>query len=302
MTSAPAHAPQRPVPSLATRISRPRRHGTLVRTLRRPAGLAGALLLALIAGILLVGPSLHDVGANEVDYTTKVRSPSLEHPAGTDAAGRDQLSRLLAGGRTSLRAAGTVLAAEVAIGVLVGVIAGVRGGWIERGLMRLVDVLLALPSQIVALAVVGALGPGFRNLVIALVVSGWASYARIVRAMITQGRSRPYVLAARLAGVGPWRSARRHLLPETMVRISVVATLGFGSAIVGIAGLSFLGLGVQPPDAEWGAMLNEARFDIVTAPWLLIGPATAIFLCVFALNLFGDALRGVVEDTGRTGR
>lgn len=276
--------------------------GVLHRALRRPSGAAGAALLALLAAMVVIGPMLYGVSANEVDYSAKVLRPSLAHLAGTDAAGRDQLSRLLAGGRTSLRAAGIVLIGEVCIGVFVGVIAGIRGGWLERSLMRLVDVLLALPSQIVALAVVGALGPGFGNLVIALVVSGWASYARISRVMITQGRTRPYVVAARLAGTGPWRAAFRHLLPETTVRISVVATLGFGSAIVGIAGLSFLGLGVQPPDAEWGAMLNEARFDITTAPWLLVGPAGAIFLCVFALNLFGDALRSTVEDTGRTRR
>jgi ABC-type dipeptide/oligopeptide/nickel transport system permease subunit len=188
-----------------------------------------------------------------------------------------------------------VLGCIFGIGLVVGTIAGMSGGIVDIPLMRLVDVLMALPSIVLVIAIVGVLGPGFENLVLALVLSWWAYYARLARSYVLNARQRPDIIAARLAGIGWGRIVLGHVLPGVTSQLLIVATLDLGALIAAIAGLSFLGLGVQPPAAEWGAMLSEARLYVTLAPWLLFGPLVPIFGAVLAANLLGNALRDTLD-------
>ncbi len=262
------------------------RSALATRTGRIGAGLALGLAVAVVAG-----PLLWTAPPNEIDYSRKLLGLSTSNPLGTDAFGRDQLARLLDGGRRSLVAAVLVLAGGLSIGVSVGLVAGMRGGVLGAALMRFVDVMLALPALVLALATLGVLGPGFSNLLVALIAASWAPYARITRSVVQGARARPDVIAARLSGVRWPAIVRGHVLPGALSHLGVLATLNLGEVVVAIAGLSFLGLGAQPPAAEWGAMLSESRGLFTTAPWLLAAPAVAIFASVMAANLCGDALR-----------
>jgi ABC-type dipeptide/oligopeptide/nickel transport system permease subunit len=263
----------------------------LGRFLGQRSGRAGLILAALVLVTVFAGPFLVPYDPDQIDLPNKLAPPDAEHWLGTDQFGRDQLSRLLNGGRRSLGAALIVLASVLTIGLVVGITAGMAGGGIDAVLMRIVDVLLALPSLILALAIVGVLGVGFQNLLLALVSSWWAYYARLARSYVLAARQRQDVIADRLAGIGWPRIVVGHILPGVLTQMLIVVTLDLGGIIISIAGLSFLGLGVQPPDAEWGAMLSTSRLYFSTAPWLLTAPAVAIFLSVVASNLIGNALR-----------
>ncbi|WP_300007705.1 ABC transporter permease [Pseudonocardia sp.] len=277
----------------------PVRRGVLARLLAHRTGRAGLALAAVLLLAVLAGPLLVGQSTTELDLGDKLAPPGPEHWLGTDQFGRDQLARLLEGGRRSLGAAALVLAGALVISMTIGIAAGLAGPVVDAVAMRVVDVLLALPGLILALAVVGVLGPSFSNLVLALVISSWAYYARLARSYVLAARSRGDVLAARMAGIPGPRIVAGHIVPGVATQLLVVATLDLGGVIVAIAGLSFLGLGVQPPDAEWGAMLSETRLYFTTAPWLLAGPAVATFLAVTAANLVGDALRDVAgPDAG----
>ncbi|MFD4291664.1 ABC transporter permease [Rhodococcus sp. NPDC058532] len=199
--------------------------------------------------------------------------------------------------RRSLFSALVVLAGSMTVSILVGVIAGLSPRWLDSVLGRVIDVLLAIPSLVLALAIVGLLGPGYLNLLLALIVSSWAADARLARSLTLDLAHRPYVTAARLSGIGTAEIAFRHIVPAVMPRLFVVATLRLGGIVVALAGLSFLGLGVQQPDAELGAMLGDARKFLTAAPWLLIVPATAILAMTTAANLIADGLhrRGSVR-------
>lgn len=255
-------------------------------------GLAFALLLI---GMALFGPILTPYDPNQPNFRAKLEAPSAEHWLGTDRSGRDQLSRVLDGGQRTLGTALLVLSCIFGIGLVIGVIAGMSGGIVDSLLMRLVDILMALPSIVLAIAIVGVLGPGFQNLVLALVISWWAYYARLARSYVLNARQRPDIIAARLAGIGWGRIMLGHVLPGVGSQLLIVATLDLGSMIAAIAGLSFLGLGVQPPDAEWGAMLSEARMYFTLAPWLLFGPLAPIFGAVLTANILGNALRDTLD-------
>lgn len=274
-------------PAVAT-AGVPRR---LARSRSGRAGLAIAALLVVgcVAGSLLTSP-----GA-EVDIANKLAAPGAGHPLGTDQFGRDVLARLCEGGLRSIGAAAIVLAGVLLISMTVGLLAGMAGGIVEIALMRIVDVVLAFPALVLALAVVGVLGPGFGNLLLALIASAWAYYARLARSYVLTARMRPDVIAARAAGIGWPRIVVGHIVPGVAVQLMVVATLTLGEFILGVAALSFIGLGVQPPAAEWGSMLNDARLYFETAPWLLAAPALAILLAVSAANLVGDALRDIAD-------
>ena len=269
------------------------------RFMAQPSGRAGLALTALVLIIVFVGPFLVPYDPDQIDLSNKLAPPSAEHLLGTDQFGRDQLSRLLDGGRRSLGAAFIVLISVLVIGLTVGITAGMAGGMVDALLMRLVDVLLALPSLVLALAIVGVLGPGFQNLLLALILSWWAYYARLTRSYVLAARQRQDVIADRLAGIRWPRIVRGHILPGVLPQMLIVVTLDLGGIIISIAGLSFLGLGVQPPHAEWGAMLAGARLFFSTAPWLLLAPAGAILLSVVASNLVGNALRDAAGP-GRT--
>lgn len=258
----------------------------------------GMLLAALLTLAMTMGPSFLRFSPAQTNPANKLQPPSQLHWLGTDQFGRDQLARLLDGGRRSLGAALLVLIGVFFISLVVGIVTGMIGGRVDTITQRLLDMLLAIPVLVLALALVGVLGVGYRNLVLALLVSSWAYYARLARSCVRLAKTRLDVIADRMAGVSWARIIVGHIVPGVALQLLIVATLDLSFVIIGIAGLSFLGLGVQPPDAEWGAMLAESRLYFTVAPWLLFAPATAIFLSVVAANLLGNALRDAV--TGET--
>ncbi len=263
--------------------------------LRRHRGfVTGAVLAMLLLLLAFIGPWIAD-GPNLTDYAHQLAGPSARHWLGTDGAGRDEFARTVAGARSSLGAALLVFVLSTAVGVTVGVAAGLVGGLLDAALSRLIELLLGLPSLVLGLAVVGALGPGFGHLVLALTVTGWAGLAKLARSFTLGSRIRPDVIAARMAGIGGIRIAVGHVLPGVLGQALVAATVLLGDTILGLAGLSFLGLGVQPPTAEWGSMLNDSRLDLTIAPWLLIGPGIGIVLAVTAATLLSDGLRDCTD-------
>ena len=224
-----------------------------------------------------------------------MHSPNTQNLLGTDQFGRDVLARTAAGGRRSLGAALVVIGLTLALSIFLGISIGLVGGIVDAVLSRIIDILLAVPSLVLALAVVGVLGVGFTNLLIALVVSFLAFYTRLVRSYALSVRQRPDVITAQLAGIGWTRIILTHIVPYVFRKMLIVATLDLGGIVISIAGLSFLGLGSQPPDAEWGAMLGEARFYFSNAPHLLFAPAGAILLSIISANLIGNALHDVQD-------
>jgi peptide/nickel transport system permease protein len=216
---------------------------------------------------------------------------SADHPFGTDKLGRDILSRILHGGRVSLLVGISTVALSLAIGFIAGAMSGFFGGWIDQLLMRLVDILLAFPGILLAIAFTAVVGPGIDHVVIALCLIGWTSYARLVRGEILALREREFVQAARALGCEPQRIILRHLLPNLLPPLLIQATFGLAAAIVAEGSLSFLGLGVEPPTPSWGSMLNDGRQFLLVAPHLTTYPGLAIMVTVVALNLVGDALQ-----------
>lgn len=254
----------------------------------------GCCGVVVLVALTLIGPLL--VGdPDTTHYTRQLTPPSPDHWLGTDSNGRDMVARTTHGARASFEAALIVFTVTTMIGIGVGVPAGLLGGWLDTVVCRSCDVLLGLPSVIMALAVVGALGPGFANLVLAMTVTGWAGLARLSRALAISSRHRSDVLAARMAGVGKGRIVLGHVLPGVIAHCLISATLGLGETILGLASLSFLGLGVQPPTAEWGSMLNEARMDLGDAPWLLLGPGLGLIIAVTSVTMISDALRDCID-------
>ncbi|GAB3133595.1 ABC transporter permease [Tsukamurella serpentis] len=269
--------------------------GTLRRlTARLDARIALGVLL-LIALTAVIGP-LFTTDPDVPAYGATLRSPDGSHLLGTDATGRDLLARTLAGARISLGSALLVTAITAVAGVLIGVLSGCLGGLVDAVVSRLIDVLLGLPGLIVTLAIVGLLGPGFGNLIVAMSATGWAPLARLARMISRQAMHRGDVQAARMAGLPLPRVALTHVLPTAATGVAVVATLGLGEVIVAFAGLSFLGLGVQPPAAEWGTMLAQARGTLSYAPWQILGPATGLVLTVLTATILSEALRDVTSE------
>ncbi len=261
----------------------------------QPLQVTGFSLLILILALVFIGPLIVTHSPSETDFSSKLKPPTTEHLLGTDQLGRDVMARIIEGGKRSLGAVFLVTAGVMVISVFLGLAAAMLGGMTDHLITRTIDIILALPSLIFALAVVGVLGPGFWNLVFAMVISHWASSTRLVRSFVLASRNRPDILAAREAGLSDWRIVSGHLLPEVLSKLVVVMTLRLGDFIVSISGLSFLGLGVQPPDAEWGAMLSQSRLFFDSAPWLFIAPAGAILLTVIGANLVGESLRDMVD-------
>ena len=202
--------------------------------------------------------------------------PNQVHWLGTDHLGRDIWSRLLFGARNTLGAALFVLGVVLVVATTIGLLAGYVGGWVDSLLMRLADLFLAFPTLLLAIAVAGTLGPGLRNVTLALALVWWAGYARLIRSVVLRVQHEAYIEATRACGAGNGRIVLRHILPNVIGPVIVVASLDFGAVILSIAGLNFLGLGVQPPHPEWGAMLNDARPFLQTEPYLLVAPALAI--------------------------
>ena len=263
--------------------------------LREPGTALGLFLVLslLLAGLLAPWLPLDD--PTEINLPDRLLPPSTEHLLGTDHLGRDTFSRIVHGARMTLLAAAVTLALSMTIALTVGILSGYHGGWVDTALMGVVDLLLAFPSLILALAVAGALGPGLFNVLLAAGAVWWVGHARIIRGVTLGARQTEYVTAARAAGAGNLRIILRHIAPNILGPIIVIASLDVGWIILGIAGLNFLGLGAQPPTPEWGAMLNDARPHLQTAPRLLLLPGAAIFLAVLGFNLLGDGLRDLLD-------
>ena len=270
-----------------------------LRRLRRNSGamlgfvLLIFLLLAAVFGPVLLGsPGAQDLAA-------RLSAPSAAHWLGTDQLGRDVLTRVLNGSRISLSLGVGVMLASLIAGSIVGLIAGLLGGWWDEVLMRLTDIFLAFPSLILAMAISAALGPSLTNVMIAVALVSWPTYARLIRAQVLALREREFVEAARALGSSQSRVAFRHLLPNSLAPLLVQGSFDVGSAILTAAGLGFIGFGAQPPTPEWGAMVSETRNYISQAPWASSAPAIAILITVLAFNLIGDGLRDVFDPRGR---
>jgi peptide/nickel transport system permease protein len=266
---------------------------------RAPTGFLGAFLLASLAVLAIFAPLIAPYDPLAIDLQQALVAPCWEHPLGTDHLGRDVLSRLLVGARASLGASGFTVVIVTSLGVVLGTMAGFYGGWIDEIIMRLVDTVLAFPSIILALVVAGLLGPGLRNVILGLTLVRWASCARLVRGLILSVREREFILAARSIGARDRRIVIRHVLPGILGPVAVMATLDLGSVLLSLSGLSFIGLGVQLPQPEWGAMVNYAQLHVQTAPWLAIAPGLAIVLAVLSANLLGDTLRDLLDPRYR---
>lgn len=268
------------------------------RVLRHGGGRVGVTLALILTLAAVIGPWL-TTDPDVPDYTNKLQPPGGGHLLGTDLAGRDLLARTFAGARMSLGAALLVMTIVTIVGLVVGVVAGSAGGVVDTVLTRVMDVLLGIPGLVLTLAVVGVLGPSFFNLVFAMAVTGWAGLAKLARAHTRGAGQRPDVIAARMAGAGPIRIAFGHVLPGAVSLLVVAATLRLGDTVVALAGLSFLGLGAQPPTAEWGRMLSDSRETLSLAPFQIIGPGVALMLTVLASTLIADALRDLNEPENR---
>ncbi|RLG34371.1 nickel ABC transporter permease subunit NikC [Methanosarcinales archaeon] len=265
------------------------------QVIRNPGILFGTAVIVFLIFVAVFAGFIAPHDPTETHLKDRLSSPSSEYPLGTDHLGRCILSRIIYGTRISLSVGVLVIGASLLLGLLLGTIAGYYGGIIDDLIMRIVDGFLAFPSMFLALAIAGALGPSLTNLMIALIVVEWTSYARVVRGSILSIKDQMFVEAARGLGAGDIYLLTRHVLPNTLSPLIVMATLGIGYIILTAAGLSFLGLGVQPPTPEWGVMLNDGRLFMRSAPHIMIFPGLAIMITVLAFNFLGDGLRDMMD-------
>lgn len=252
--------------------------------------IVGSILLGALVAVALLGPVLAPHGPITQNLEADLLAPSAEHWLGTDKLGRDVLSRLLHGARLSLAVALSTVALSLLLGAALGSICGYFGGWLDHALMRLVDIVLAFPGILLAIAFTALLGPGLGQAILALSLTGWTAYARIARAEVLSLREREFVCAARALGDRPGRILARHIAPHLLPALSIQAAFGTAGAILGEGALSFLGLGVQPPAPSWGSMLAEGRQFLLVAPHLTTFPGLALMLTVLACNLVGEGL------------
>ncbi|MGH7855555.1 MAG: ABC transporter permease [Candidatus Binatia bacterium] len=252
---------------------------------------AGVAVLILLAASSLLAPLLAPQDPLRQSLDNDLVAYSSDHPLGTDKLGRDILSRTIYGGRISLLTGVATVLISLAIGVAAGSLSGYLGGWLDLLLMRLVDILMAFPGILLAIALTAVLGPGLNHVILALCLIGWTGYARLVRGEILSLREREFVQAARGLGAPPRRIIMRHLLPNLLPPLLIQATFGLAAAIVAEGSLSFLGLGVEPPTPSWGSMLNDGRQFLLVAPHLTTYPGLALMFTVLALNIVGDTLQ-----------
>lgn len=274
----------------------------LRRLARDRAALAGLIIIMVFAVAALAAPILAQHDPLVVDPAKATTGPSFTHPLGTDNLGRDLFARLLFGSRLSLGTAAVAAVIVMTLGVSIGLVAGLRGGWVDGIIMRTVDGLLAFPNLVLALAIAGTLGEGIGSVMLGLTAVWWASYARLVRGLALQVRERSFIEAAEVAGVSRVMVAMRHVLPNVMPPVIVLLTIEMGTLVLAVSSLSFLGIGAQPPTPEWGAMINEGRQFLFSDPQLMYLPGAAIFLVVLGFNLLGDGLRDVLDPKGMTER
>jgi peptide/nickel transport system permease protein len=262
---------------------------------RDPTSMAGLVIVAIVILVAVVGPWLAPHDPNAIDIVHKFAGPSTRFPLGADYLGRDTLSRLLYGARQSIQATLIATVSITAMGVILGMLAGFLGGIVDAAISWVVDLLLAFPSLLLGLAITAVLGPGLGHVTLSIIVVWWTGYARIVRAAVLAERNKLYVEAAAAIGSTSRRTLLRHVLPNIVAPIVVYTSLEMGSILLAISALSFLGLGVNPPTAEWGAMLSSAKTYIDLDPQLMIYPGAAIFIFALGCNLVGDGLRDFLD-------
>lgn len=265
------------------------------RLLRDRSAVAGLVLVGSFVGVAIAGPFVATHDPLKADPLRTLEGPGRSHLLGTDGLGRDVFSRLVFGSRLSLGTAVLAALVVVVIGMAVGLLAGVRGGWVDSLCMRVVDGLLAFPGLILVLAIAGTLEGGLFSIVLGMAAVSWATYARMVRGMVLQLRDRPYIEAARAAGASSTRVAVHHVLPNVVGPVVVLLTLEMGAFILAVSTLSFLGVGAQPPAPEWGTMLSEGRRFLLSSPNQMLFPGAAITLVVLGFNLLGEGVRDAMD-------
>jgi peptide/nickel transport system permease protein len=265
-----------------------------------PLAAIGILLVVVFIFCALFAPWIAPQDPAHIDLPNRLQTPSSQHLCGTDELGRDILSRLIWGARISMFVGSSVVVCSLFLGLIIGSLAGYYGGRIDRFVnIVLMNAFLSFPGILIAIAFVAFRGPGILNLVLALSLSGWVGYARLVRAQVLAVREREFVEAARSLGAGDLRIILRHILPNIIQPVIVQAAIGMTGAILAEATMSFLGLGVPPPTASWGSMLNDARSHLFDAPHLVLFPAVTVMLAVLAFNFIGDALRDALDPRSR---
>ncbi|WP_206930595.1 ABC transporter permease [Roseococcus thiosulfatophilus] len=265
------------------------------RFLRHRLAMAGLVVVVLFVLVAAFAPLLAPQDPNQTSWSAIRQAPSAAHWFGTDENGRDVLSRVIWGARASLMAGVLAVLGAVIMGVPIGLLAGMAGGWVDAVISRIADAMLSVPFLILAIALAAFLGPALENAMLAIAISASPVFVRLARGMALEAMSTDWVEAARALGNPPWRTAIVHVAPNIVPPLMVQATLSIAEAIIAEASLSFLGLGMQPPDPSWGSMLNSAQRFLTQAPWLAIFPGLAIFLVVLAFNLAGDGLRDALD-------
>lgn len=256
------------------------------------------IAVAVFLVLLIIGPWIAPQDPNLTATADKLQGPSTAHWLGTDDLGRDVFSRILTGGLTTVGLSAMALGISILIGVPLGLLSGYLGGRTDWALMRVVDIFLALPEYIVAMIITGLMGQGFGNLLLAILIIKWVGYTRLARSVVMQEKVKDYLMVSTISGASTVSIMRRHLLPHIVGPVMALATVDIGKVILLVASLSYLGLGVQLPSAEWGAMLNEAQMFFTQAPHLMVAPGLAIFLVVCAANWLGDQLQSLYAISG----
>ena len=260
----------------------------------------GALMVSAFVLMAVFAPWLAPQDPASIDLPARLTAPSAQHWFGTDELGRDILSRVIYGSRISMLVGLGVVSISLFVGLVIGCIAGYYGGFIDRFFnVVMMNAFLSFPGILLAIAFVAFLGPGIFNLILALSIGGWVGYARLVRAQVLAAREKEYVEAARALGANDWRIVTRHILPNIIQPVIVQAAIGMAGAVLAEATLSFLGLGVPPPTASWGSMLNDARAHLFDSPHMVLFPAAAVMLAVLSFNFIGDALRDYMDPRSR---
>jgi len=261
---------------------------------------AGMVLVAIFVVFAIFAPLIAPQDPAHIDLPARLQPPSSAHWFGTDELGRDIFSRVIYGARISMIVGSSVVAGSLFLGLVFGAIAGYYGGYADRIFNVVVmNAFLSFPGILLAIAFVAFLGPGIFNLILALCIGGWVGYARLVRAQVLAVKEREYVEAARALGASDWRVVTRHILPNIIQPVIVQAAIGMAGAVLAEATMSFLGLGVPPPTASWGSMLNDGRAHLFDAPHLVLFPALAVMLAVLSFNFIGDALRDYMDPRSR---
>ena len=267
---------------------------------KNPLATPGLALVLIFLLFALFAPWIAPQDPASINLPSRLNSPTALHWCGTDELGRDILSRLIYGARISMLVGGSVVAGSLLLGLIIGSIAGYYGGRVDRFVnVVLMNAFLSFPGILIAIAFVAFRGPGIFNLVLALSLGGWVGYARLVRAQVLATRDREFVEAARAVGASDWRIIIRHILPNIIQPVIVQAAIGMAGAVLAEATMSFLGLGVPPPTASWGSMLNDGRAHLFDAPHLVLFPAGAVMLAVLSFNFIGDALRDYLDPRSR---